>query len=112
MTDTQTAPLAGFTLVEHAQGVAASYAGRMLALLGASVIKVEPPGEGSALRRSEPLLTRDPAASALFHYLNVGKRFVTCDLESAEGRRLSGELIERADLLIDDTPVSRRSALG
>jgi crotonobetainyl-CoA:carnitine CoA-transferase CaiB-like acyl-CoA transferase len=107
-----TAPLAGFTVVEHAEGVAASYAGRMLAVMGATVVKVEPPGAGSALRRSEPLLTREPARSALFHYLNVEKRFVTCDLESAEGRKLFGELIERADLLIDDTPVSRRGALA
>jgi len=105
-------PLAGYTVIEHAEGVASSYAGRMLAVLGATVIKVEPPGEGSALRRSEPLLTREPAASALFHYLNVGKRFVTCDLESADGRRLFGELVGRSELLIDDTPVSRRGALG
>ena len=105
------APLAGFTVVEHAQGVAASYAGRMLAVMGADVIKVEPPGEGSALRRDEPLLMREPAQSALFHYLNVGKRFVTCDLASASGRKLFHELIERADILIDDTPVSRRGAL-
>lgn len=111
MNNQQNAPLAGFTVIEHAEGVAASYAGRMMAVMGATVIKVEPPGEGSALRRAEPLLTREPAASALFHYLNVGKRFVTCDVESADGRRLLGELMARADLLIDDTPVSRRAAL-
>ncbi|MGZ5154442.1 MAG: CaiB/BaiF CoA transferase family protein, partial [Burkholderiales bacterium] len=105
------APLAGFTVIEHADGVAASYAGRMLAAMGAKVIKVEPPGEGSALRRSEPLLTHAPEASALFHYLNVGKQFVTCDVGSDEGRRLLGELMQRAELLIDDTPVSQRGAL-
>ena len=110
--DRDNAPLAGFTIVEHAEGVAGSYAGRMLAAMGANVVKVEPPGEGSALRRSEPLLTREPAASALFHYLNSGKQFVTCHLESAEGRKLFGDLIERADLLIDDTPRSQRAALG
>src|SRR3972149_1511742 len=83
----------------------------MLAVMGATVIKVEAPGEGSALRRSEPLLTREPAASALFHYLNAGKRFVTCDAVSSEGRGLLGELMGRAELLIDDPPVARRSAL-
>ena len=111
MTDSEEAPLSGFTVIEHAEGVAASYAGRMLAALGANVIKVEPPGEGSALRRSEPLLTREPEASALFHYLNIDKRFVTCDIESPDGRRLLGELMARAELLVDDTPVSRRAAL-
>jgi len=109
--DQRNAPLAGFTVVEHAEGVAASYAGRMMAVMGATVIKVEPPGKGSALRCAEPLLTQEPAASALFHYLNVGKRFVTCDVESADGRRLLGELMARAELLIDDTPVARRAAL-
>ncbi|HEV8517060.1 MAG TPA: CoA transferase [Burkholderiales bacterium] len=111
MRDETNAPLAGFTVVEHAAGVAASYAGRMMAVMGATVIKVEPPGEGSALRRAEPLLTQQPAASALFHYLNAGKRFVTCDLESAQGRGLLSEIMARAELFIDDTPVSRRPAL-
>ena len=111
ISDERNAPLAGFTVVEHAEGVAASYAGRMMAVMGATVIKVEPPGKGAALRRAEPLLTQEPAASALFHYLNVGKRFVTCDVESADGRRLLGELMARAELLIDDTPVARRAAL-
>ena len=111
ISDERNAPLAGFTVVEHAAGVAPSYAGRMLAVMGATVIKVEPPGEGATLRRAEPLLTQEPAASALFHYLNVGKRFVTCDVESADGRRLLGELMARAELFIDDTPVARRAAL-
>ena len=111
MNSTITAPLAGITVIEHAEGVAASYAGRALATLGADVIKVEPPG-GSALRSSEPLLAREPAVSALFHYLNVGKRFVTCDVATEQGRALLDELMAQAALLIDDTPVSRRSALG
>jgi crotonobetainyl-CoA:carnitine CoA-transferase CaiB-like acyl-CoA transferase len=112
MTDAFDEPLAGFSVVERADGVAASYAGRMLALMGASVIKVEPPGEGSALRRSEPLLAGKPGASALFHYLNVRKRFVTCDLASRDGRALFDELIAHADLLIDDTPHAQRASLG
>ncbi|MCC7487300.1 MAG: CoA transferase [Burkholderiales bacterium] len=110
MSEKRTAPLAGFTVVEHAQGVAAAYAARMMAAFGATVVKVEPPG-GSRLRRAGPLLTREPAASALFHYLNAGKRFVTCDTASATGRGLLGELIGRADLLVDDTPAPRRAAL-
>jgi crotonobetainyl-CoA:carnitine CoA-transferase CaiB-like acyl-CoA transferase len=104
--------LPGFTIIEHAESVAGSYAGRMLAVLGATVIKVEPPGNGSSLRHAEPLLTQTPAANALFHYLNVNKRFVTCDLQSPVGRALFADLLERADLLIDDTPLSQRSAFG
>jgi len=110
MTNAEHAPLAGFTVIEHAEGVAASYAGRMLAVMGASVIKVEPPA-GSALRTSEPLLTSEPPASALFHYLNTRKKFATCDLASAEGRTLFGRLLDRADVLIDDTPLAARPGL-
>ncbi len=105
-------PLAGFTVVEHAQGEAASYAGRMMTVMGATVIKVEPPGAGTALRRAEPLLTQEPAASALFHYLNAGKQFVTCDAASADGQALMSGLLARADMLIDDTAVSCRAAIG
>lgn len=112
MNSKSNAPLEGFTVLEHAQGVAGSYAGRMLAVMGATVIKIEAPGEGGALRLAEPRITHVPAASALFHYLNPGKRFVTCNLRTAEGRTLFGELMSRADLLIDDTAVSHRPALG
>lgn len=112
MTATTDLPLTGITVVERAEGVAASYAGRMLAVMGATVIKVEAPGAGSELRRVEPQLGSEPDAGALFHYVNAGKQFVTCDAASAQGRRLLHELIARADLLVDDTPVARRAALG
>jgi crotonobetainyl-CoA:carnitine CoA-transferase CaiB-like acyl-CoA transferase len=105
-------PLAGTTVIEHAEGVAASYAGRMLALMGATVVKVERPGRGSALRWREPLITSEPQSSVLFHFLNVNKQFVTCDVESVEGQRLLEELMGRADLFLDDTPALRRVALG
>jgi len=105
-------PLAGITVIENAEGVAASYAGRMLAALGAEVIKVEPPSEGAALRYAAPSLTKEPAASALFHYLNSGKRFVTCALGTSRGRGLLDELLGKAALLIDDTPVVQRAQLA
>jgi len=110
MTSTTDLPLAGITVVERAEGVAASYAGRMLAVMGATVIKVEAPA-GSELRRSEPPFGSQPEASALFHYLNAAKQFVTCDATSQQGRRLLDELLARADLLVDDTPVAQRPAL-
>jgi crotonobetainyl-CoA:carnitine CoA-transferase CaiB-like acyl-CoA transferase len=105
-------PLAGITVVERAEGVAASYAGRNLAVMGATVLKVEAPGADGGLRRSEPLLAPGSAESALFHYVNTGKQFVTCDAARPEGRRLLDELLARADLLIDDTPVAGRPALA
>ena len=49
--------LAGVIVVEHGKGVAASYAGRILALMGATVIKLEVPGRKRlAMDHGEPIL--------------------------------------------------------
>lgn len=104
-------PLKNLTIVENAQGVAASYAGRLFGVMGASVVKLEPPG-GAGLRHAEPLLPGDPPRSALFEYLNINKRSVTCDPGSPEGRDQFEMLLRDADLLIDDTPVQARAARG
>jgi crotonobetainyl-CoA:carnitine CoA-transferase CaiB-like acyl-CoA transferase len=100
-------PLAGITVVEHASDVAAQYCGRQLAVLGATVIKVEPPG-GIAMRTEPPLLCDDPPRGVLFEYLNFGKRAVTCDLSSAQGKEEFRSLLARADVLLDDTPAAER----
>ncbi len=104
-------PLENLTIVEHGQGVAASYAGRLFGVMGASVIKLEPPG-GAELRHAEPMLPGNPPRSALFEYLNVNKHSVTCDLGSPEGCDQFKSLLRKADLLIDDTPVQTRTDLG
>lgn len=106
------AALAGVVVVEHATGVAASYAGRILALMGATVIKVERPREGDSLRRESPQLNEDGGVSAIFAYLNVNKSSVTLHLSTAPGRQLLGELLDRASVFIDDTHSSERSAAG
>jgi crotonobetainyl-CoA:carnitine CoA-transferase CaiB-like acyl-CoA transferase len=111
MSESDNTPLAGITVIEHAEGVAASYAGRLLAVMGANVIKVEPPG-GCALRTVGPLLTTEPAATSLFHYVSANKRFVTCELSATDGRAQFASLLARADVLLDDTPLAERAALG
>ena len=97
------APLQDVTVIEAAQGVAGPFCGRMLAAFGADVIKVEPP-EGDRTRRSDPRLpdVSDPEASALYLYLNMGKRSVTLDRRSAAGAAAFSRLLESADILIDD----------
>src|SRR5579864_7056740 len=101
-------PLAGCRVVEHSRTAAAAYAGRLLAAMGATVVMVER-AEGSPLRTAPPLLD-GTGHSALFAFLASGKRSLVCDLLSPEGQRvLQGEL-ERADILIDDTPVRERAA--
>ncbi len=103
-------PLAGCRVVEHSRTVAAAYAGRLLAAMGAQVVMIEPP-DGSPLRREAPMLD-DGDGSALFAYLCAGKRSQVADLDSAAGRDLLGRELDRADILLDDTPVATRAAHG
>lgn len=74
------APLRGLRVLETAAGVAGPYAGRLLALMGADVVKVEPAG-GDPSRR-QPVDHRPlpgGAPSPLFVHLNVAKRLVGAD---------------------------------
>ncbi|WP_431238089.1 CaiB/BaiF CoA transferase family protein [Mycolicibacterium aichiense] len=92
--------LTGFRIVELAEGVAGEYCGKLLADLGAEVIKVERPGRGSPTRAMAPLLNTgaDPERSALFAYLNTNKRSVALDPSSS----IVGDLIAGAEAVIDD----------
>ena len=101
-------PLAGCRVIEHSRTVAAAYAGRLLAAMGASVVIVEPP-EGSPLRTAPPLLDAT-GHSALFAYLSAGKSSLVCDLLSVQGQRVLEAELDGADILIDDTPVRERGA--
>lgn len=86
------APLHDVVVLELATGVAGPYAGRLLADLGALVIKVEPP-EGDSLRSAEPITAGE---SAFFNYLNAGKRSVVVSREDLPA------LLARADIVIHD----------
>jgi len=101
-------PLAGCRVLEHSRTVAAAYAGRLLAAMGATVVMLEPPG-GSPLRTAPPLLN-GTEHRALFAYLSPGKRSLVCDLLSSNGQRVLESELERGDILIDDTPVRERAA--
>jgi crotonobetainyl-CoA:carnitine CoA-transferase CaiB-like acyl-CoA transferase len=103
-------PLAGLRAVATARGVAATYAARMLATLGADVVLVEPEA-GSPLRREPPFLPGGET-SALFAYLAAGLRSLVADLTTVTGRVALGGLLAQADVLIDDTPLAEREAAG
>lgn len=107
-----TSPLAGVVVIENGKGVAASYAGRLLALMGATVIKVERAGTGDPLRQQAEPLDESCKVSALFAYLNVNKASVTLDLATVAGQQLLGEMLSRADIFLDDTHPAERPALG
>ncbi|MDH4145515.1 MAG: CoA transferase [Acidimicrobiia bacterium] len=78
MAGTEAAPLAGLAVIEHADGIAGPYAGRLLAMLGATVVKVEPPGGDPARRKQVDDTPLGPGeVSPLYLHLNAGKRNVS-----------------------------------
>ncbi len=104
-------PLTGLRVVEIASGVAAAQAGRLLSLMGAETIMVEPP-TCTPLRREPPFLDTEGCNSALFTYLAVGKHSVLLDLTQADGQAQLDTLLSGAAILIDDTPLADRAARG
>lgn len=77
------------------------YAGRLLAGLGADVVRVEPPA-GAASRRVGPFAgdERDPERSLYFWHYNVGKRSAVVDVETDAGRALLRRLARRFDVVL------------
>jgi crotonobetainyl-CoA:carnitine CoA-transferase CaiB-like acyl-CoA transferase len=105
--------LGAIRVVECGQGVSAAYGAKLMADLGAEVVKVEPPAGDLARRRGPfPDDKSNPEQSGLFIYLNTNKRGVTAALTKPEGRELLGGLLDRADILIHNVPPHERAAHG
>ena len=106
--------LTGIRVLELANELG-EYCGKVLAGLGADVIKVEPLG-GEKTRTYGPFYEdrSDPNRSLYFWHYNFGKRGITLDLESEEGRADFGRLAERADVILDarDRTYLRDRGLG
>jgi crotonobetainyl-CoA:carnitine CoA-transferase CaiB-like acyl-CoA transferase len=94
--------LDGLRVVEIGHGIAGPYAGRLLADLGAEVIKIERPNGGDPMRSRAPFAAGPDGAqrSVLFEYLNWGKRSVRADLRTASGRERVSELVASADIVL------------
>ncbi|MEU9199897.1 CaiB/BaiF CoA-transferase family protein [Streptomyces sp. NPDC048332] len=99
MTEPHPLPLAGITVVSLEQAVAAPFATRQLADLGARVIKVERPGGGDFARRYD---TTVHGQASYFVWLNRSKESLTLDLKSPEGREILDELIATADVFVQN----------
>ena len=97
--------LDGLRVVEIGQGIAESFAGKMFAAQGADVIKVESPREDGDTRRTGPDAEshRYGQSPGYFHYLNMSKRSVTLDFDTAEGAGLLKRLLATSDVLVDGT---------
>jgi itaconate CoA-transferase len=102
-------PLAGITVVSIEQAVAAPFATRQLADLGARVIKVERPDGGDFARRYD---TTVHGESSYFVWLNRSKESVTLDLKSQEGRGVLEALLARADVFVQNLAPGAAARLG
>ena len=96
-------PLAGLRVIELADCIG-QWAGKLMADLGAEVIKVEPP-EGVPERQVGPFYQDqpDPNRSLYFWHYNTSKRGVTLNLEQEQGR-------ESADRAHRSAPIARRNS--
>ena len=97
--------LADTRVIDLSQGIAGPYCTRLLADLGAEVIKVEPP-EGDYARRLGPFPNDVPHhdRGGLFLHLNANKKSVTLDLETTSGRVVLRKLLANADVLVESEP--------
>ncbi|MGH3089694.1 MAG: CaiB/BaiF CoA transferase family protein, partial [Rubrobacteraceae bacterium] len=102
-------PLEGITVVSLEQAVAAPFATRQLADLGARVIKVERPEVGDFARFYDETVK---GLSSHFVWLNRSKESITLDLKSDRGREVLGKLLENADVFVQNLAPGAAGRLG
>src|SRR5436190_10109507 len=102
-------PLEGITILDLTWVLAGPFASMVLCDLGADVIKVERPPWGDVSRTTGPYLN---GFSAYFFSVNRGKRSVSIDLRHDEGRGLFLQLVERADVVMENFTPGTMDRLG
>src|SRR6187455_2893082 len=112
MTAIREGALAGRRVLELADETGV-YCGKLLADMGADVLKIEPPG-GDATRMQPPFWRNQPGPdrSLFFLYMNTSKRGLTLDLTQPEGQALFRRLAATADLVVETFPPGRLDRLG
>ncbi len=106
-------PLHGLIVLDLTRVLAGPYCTRLLADLGARIIKVERPGEGDEMRRSPHQL--DPGRddqSTYFTRVNAGKESVALDLSHPRGREVLLDLARHADVFVENFTPGVAGKLG
>jgi CoA:oxalate CoA-transferase len=105
--------LDGLTVLDFTRVLAGPYCTRMLADLGARVIKIERPGEGDDTRRGYIQVQEDRADQATYFIrVNAGKLSVAIDLANPEGRAVALDLGRVADVAIENFVPGVAAKLG
>src|SRR5262244_1802198 len=104
-----TRPLQGVTVVSIEQAVAAPFATRQLADLGARVIKIERPDGGDFARGYD---AKVKGLSSYFVWLNRSKESLTLDLKRPEASQVLERLLRRADVFVQNLAPGAAERLG
>jgi formyl-CoA transferase len=102
-------PLEGIRVLELAQIYAGPYCALQLTHFGATVIKVEPPGEGEFLRKRPP---NPGGVNSGWLMLNAGKQSLSLNLKDPGGRAILMRLLEDADVLVENFASGALERLG
>jgi itaconate CoA-transferase len=102
-------PLDGITVVTLEHAIAAPFCTRQLADLGARVIKVERPGSGDFARAYDE---RVKGMASHFVWSNRSKESLTLDVKHADAQKVLGQLLERADVLVQNLAPGAAARLG
>lgn len=105
--------LEGLTVLDFTSHIAGPYATKLLADMGARVIKVEAPG-GDSSRRLPPFVddVPGPDRSATFQYLNTNKQSITVDLKTRKAGEVVRSLAAVADLIVTASSPAQEVSLG
>ncbi|HEY2312309.1 MAG TPA: CaiB/BaiF CoA-transferase family protein [Streptosporangiaceae bacterium] len=104
-----TLPLTGIIVVSLEQAVAAPFATRQLADLGARVIKVERAGAGDFARDYDHTVH---GQASYFVWLNRGKESIELDVKSSRGQQVLAALLARADVFVQNLAPGAADRLG
>lgn len=101
-------------VIEYGNFISVPYCAKLLADLGAEVIKIEKPGTGDLARRAGPFLNNEVnlERSGLYLYLNTNKHSITLDVEKPTGKEIFERLVAKADIILEDTIPGKLSELG
>jgi crotonobetainyl-CoA:carnitine CoA-transferase CaiB-like acyl-CoA transferase len=99
MTDANIGPLAGIRVLELGQLLAGPFTGSILGYFGAEIIKIESPDGGDPIRGWREV---QDGTSLWWYSLGRNKKSVTIDLKTDQGRVLAKQLIDTADVVVEN----------
>jgi CoA:oxalate CoA-transferase len=102
-------PLKNITILDLTHVLAGPYATRRLGMMGATIIKIERPGIGDDTRAFPPFINEE---SVYFSSLNSGKYSIALDLKLPNDRAHFEQLLERADVLVENFRPGTMARLG